>query len=466
MTPSRILAGILLAGLSAIAAAEKPNVLFLAVDDLRPELASFGAKQMLTPNVDALMRRGVRFERAYCMVPTCGASRAALMSGLRPSPSRFTSYLTRASKDAPGVTTLNTHFKNHSYYTVSLGKIFHHPDDNVQGWSEKPWRPQAQAYATDEANAARVRDAKGRSRGPSWENGGEVPDDFYGDGKTADQAIAQLHKLAGQDEPFFLAVGFFKPHLPFVAPGRHYEPYPADSIQMPDNYFPPKNAPPGAVHNSGELRAYSDIPKKGVLPEAKARELIRGYYAATSYTDACIGRVMAAFDELELGENTIVVLWGDHGWNLGEHTLWCKHSCFETSVRAPLFFAAPKSSGLADNAATPALTEFIDVYPTLCDLAGIPKPDHLQGTSLVPILQQPENASVKDAAISRFGHGDTIRTDRYRYTVYAKAKNRVAGHMLYDHETDPGENVNVADDPAYAEIVRELAAKLEAGRGK
>ncbi len=445
-------------------ATEKPNVLFIAVDDLRPELASFGATQMVTPHIDALMKRGVRFERAYCMVPTCGASRAALMTGLRPSPARFKTYQARASEDAPGITTLNTHFKNHGYTTLSLGKIFHYPDDNVAGWSDKPWRPKADAYATDEANAALVKDSKGRMRGPSWEDGGAVEDSFYGDGKTAEEAVAQLKNLSAKEEPFFLAVGFFKPHLPFVAPGRHFANYPEESIKMPGNYFPPKNAPPGAVHNSGELRSYSDIPKKGVIPEPKAKELIRGYYASTSYTDACIGKMMEAFDELGLAKNTIIVLWGDHGWNLGEHTLWCKHSCFETSVRAPLFFAAPEGSGVVADRATRSLAEFIDIYPTLCELAGLPQPKHLQGTSLLPILENPE-ATVKGAAISRYQSGDTIRTDRYRYTVYRKG-GKQAGHMLYDHETDPQENVNIADDPSVARVVEELAAKLEAGREK
>ncbi len=448
-----------------LSAAPKPNVLFIAVDDLRPELASFGADQMVTPNIDALMDRGVRFERAYCMVPTCGASRAALMTGIRPTRERFKSYQTRASDDAPGVTTLNMHFKKHGYTTISLGKVFHDASDCIEGWSEKPWRPKAKTYATQAANAAVKEVSRGRRRGPSWEDGGDVSDEFYGDGQVANEAIARLKKLAREQEPFFLAVGFTKPHLPFVAPGRHYSKYPVDSIKVPANYFPPKDAPPGAVHSSGELRAYSDIQKKGVLPEDKAKELIRGYYAATSYTDANIGRLMAAFDELGLGKNTVIVFWGDHGWNLGEHTMWCKHSCFETSLRSPLFFAAPDGSGVVAESSSPSLTEFIDIYPTLCDLSGIPKPDHLEGKSLLPVLKDPK-ASARNSAISRFGTGDTIRTDRYRYTVYAAPKGGKAGHMLYDHREDPGENVNVADDPAYADIVAELKRKLEAGKGR
>ncbi len=467
MTKPSLLAALTLLGAALIAdAADKPNVLFIAVDDLRPELGVFGAEQMVTPNFDRLARRGVRFDRAFCMVPTCGASRAALMSSIRPARDRFKTHLTRADEDVPGITTLNTHFKNHGYTTISLGKIFHHTADNLDGWSEKPWRPGASAYVTEASMKNRAKDNKGRMRGPSWENGGDVPDDTYADGQLANHAIEKLRALATKkDEPFFLAVGFLKPHLPFVAPDSYFEKYPADSISMPDNYFPPRGAPEGAVHNSGELRAYTDIPKNGLLPESKALELIRGYYASTSYTDAHIGRLLDAFDALGLGENTIIVLWGDHGWNLGEHTMWCKHSCFETSVRAPLVFAAPASMGLRTGNATESIAEFIDVYPTLCDLAGLPKPDHLQGTSLIPILKDP-SVSVKEEAISRFGAGDTIRTAQYRYSVYRDNQDKQTGHMLYDHAKDPGENVNVADDPAYAEVVADLAKRLEIGMGK
>ena len=203
--------------------------------------------------------------------------------------------------------------------------------------------------------------------------------------------------------------------------------------------------------------------KKGVLPASKALELIRGYRAATSYTDAHIGKLLDAFDTLKLADNTIIVLWGDHGWNLGEHTMWCKHS-FETSLRSPLIFAAPESFGFKSGVPTKSLAEFIDVYPTLCDLAKLPHPEHLMGTSLVPILKDP-SASVKHEAISRFGEGDTIRTNQFRYTMYRDKKGQLTGEMLYDHDKDPGENLNVADDPAYSGIVTDLLTRLKAGMG-
>ncbi len=462
---------LLLAALSFVScltntvAAEKPNVLFIAVDDLRPELGVFGAVGMVTPNIDRLAKRGVRFDRAYCMVPTCGASRAALMSSIRPASNRFLTHMSRASEDVPGLTTLNTHFKNHGYTTLSLGKIFHHPDDNEVGWSEKPWRPNAPAYVNKDSPAKPSKTRQGKANGPSWENGGDVPDETYADGQIATHAIGKLKALATADRPFFLAVGFMKPHLPFVAPGKYFENYPADAVKMPENYFIPKHAPPGAVHNSGELRSYSDIPQKGILSEDKARELIRGYHAATSYTDAQIGKVIDALDQLGLADNTIIVLWGDHGWNLGEHTMWNKHSCFETSLRAPLVFTAPEAMGVNAGAATGSFAEFIDIYPTLCDMVGLPKPDHLQGTSLMPILKDPK-AAVKEQAISRFANGDSIRTATHRYSVYRDEKGGQIGHMLYDHMKDPGENINVADDPANASVVADLAERLKAGMGK
>ena len=444
---------------------ERPNVLFIAVDDLRPEITTFGADKMVTPHLDRLAKRGIRFDRAYCMVPTCGASRAATMTGIRPASNRFVSYTARADKDAPGVTTLNTHFKNNGYRTVSIGKVFHSPADNASGWTEPPTRPQAPRYVTQASLSAIAKDKRGRDRGPSWENGGDVSDDTYTDGVIANQAITKLRELASQEEPFFFAVGFTKPHLPFVAPGRYFDLYPTNEVQLPSNYFVPQGAPQGAVHNSGELRAYSDIPKKGLVPKRKARELIRGYHAATSYTDAHIGRLLDTYDDLGLSKNTIIVLWGDHGWNLGEHTMWCKHSCFETSLRAPLVIVTPQSLELQSGMSTSSLVEFIDIYPTLCELAQLPLPKHLDGKSLLPILRD-STAVVKEMAVSRFQNGDTIRTEQFRYTVYRDKNGRKTGQMLYDHQNDPDENVNVVDRPNYQSVVMTLADRLESTMGK
>ncbi len=446
------------------AAAPQPNVLFIAVDDLRPQILSFGREKMVTPNIDRLAERGVHFRRAYCMVPTCGASRASLMTGLRPARNRFVNYQTYAEKDAPGIKTLNTHFKENGYYTVSLGKIFHHTIDNGQGWSELPWRPNGPTYKLRESLQKLRDNPRRRGRGPAFESA-DVPDNFYRDGQLADKAIEDLSRLAKQEQPFFLAVGFFKPHLPFVAPTRYWENYPLADVHLPDNYFVPKGAPPMAIHSSGELRAYADVPGQGPVEDEFARRLIHGYYACVSYTDAHIGRLLDQLDKLGVADNTIIVLWGDHGWNLGEHTLWCKHCCFETSMNAPLIVSAPMLEGMKTGAATTALTEFIDIYPSLCDLAGLPLPEHLQGESFVPVLNDPD-ASVKQAAIGRYGAGDTIRTAQYRFTLFEDRQGQPVGRMLYDHQEDPGENMNVAERPENAELVRQLTERLKAGMGK
>lgn len=431
-------------------AADHPNVLFIAVDDLRPQLNCYGKTSMSTPHIDRLAARGVLFERAYCMVPTCGASRAALMTGIRPARQRFTTHLTWAEKDAAGLTTLNTHFKDHGYTTLSLGKVFHHPTDSEEGWSQPAWRPGGSGYQRQaERNAAIAEDKrrypgkKKNGRGPAFE-AADAADEDYPDGQLRVKAIETLQRLAETpDQPFFLAVGFFKPHLPFTAPQRYWDLYDHQQIDLPDNYHPPKGAPSGAVHSSGELRAYAGIPPKGPVDRETARNLIHGYYACVSFTDAQIGRLIDELDRLNLSDNTIIVLWGDHGWQLGEHGMWNKHSCFETSMHAPLLVVAPQHDQVQPGSRVSALTEFIDIYPSLCELAGLPSPEHLQGQSFVPLLRDPQQSG-KPFAIGRFGAGDTIRTDDYRYSQYTDQRGKVTGEMLYDHRTDPGENVNVA----------------------
>jgi len=443
-------------------AAERPNVLFIAVDDLRPELACYGKQHIHSPHIDKLAESSVLFERAFCMVPTCGASRASLMTGIRPARNRFVNYLTWAEKDAPGITTMNTQFKQNGYYTASLGKIFHHPKDNAQGWSEPAWRPQGVAWyqrpENQELHAKRQQQGKGK-RGPAWE-AADVPDNAYADGVLTEKAIETLQKLNKQEQPFFLAVGFFKPHLPFIAPQKYWDLYDHDKIQLPENYKVPQDAPQESIHNSGELRAYAGIPPKGPVSEETARNLIHGYYACVSYTDAQIGKLLAELDRLKLNDNTVVVLWGDHGWNLGDHTLWCKHSCYESSLQIPLIVRAP---GIKGGQRRSALIETIDLYPSLCDLTGIPQPAHLKGQSFVGLMRDPDT-KWKQAAVSRFQNGDTIRTDQFRYTEYSLPKGKLTSRMLYDHTTDPKENVNVSQ--TQTDAVRDLSEQLNQLKGR
>ena len=442
-----------------------PNVLFIAVDDLRPQLGCYGEQLMQTPNIDRLAAAGTVFERAYCMVPTCGASRASLMTGIRPASNRFVNYLAWAEKDAPGITTLNTHFKNHGYYTVSNGKIFHHADDNKIGWSEPAWKPERDPWylipENQKLHEERGKTSGRRGRGPAYESA-DVSDEAYMDGKTMLKSVKDLQRLAKKEEPFFLAVGFYKPHLPFCAPKKYWDMYDKSQIKLPETYHRPKNAPAESLHTSGELRAYAGIPKSGPVSEETALNMIHGYYACVSYSDALVGKLLNELERLEIDDNTIVVLWGDHGWNLGEHTLWCKHSCYETSMHAPLIVKAPNIKG---GNKTRGLTEFIDIYPALCELSGLPQPKHLQGQSFVPLMKEPA-LTWKTAAIGRYGKGDTIRTDQYRFSEYQQGNQKPSARMLYNHQSDPAEDENVSEQAENQQIVKMLTDQLRQQKGK
>lgn len=453
--------------------AAKPNILMIAVDDLRPQLRCYGVEQVHSPNLDRLASQSLLFNRAYCMVPTCGASRASLMTSIRPAMSRFTTHLASAEKEAPGIVTLNTQLKQHGYVTLSNGKVFHHPEDNAVGWSEPAWRPGEPAAGAPSPTpkkkggkgkakaAASPKDEKGKSRGRPF-GISDLSDDEHSDGQVALKTIADLRRMKEGGQPFFIAAGFFKPHLPFICPKKYWDLYPEGSLKLPANYHAPKDAPEVSIHNSGELRAYTGVPKTGPLPDAMALEMIRGYHACVSFTDAQIGRVLDELERLDLAKNTIVILWGDHGWNLAEHTLWCKHSCYETSMRVPLMIRVPGSEG---GKKTEALTELIDVYPTLCELAGVPVPAHVQGRSFVPLLSDPAQPW-KTQAIGRFTNGDTIRTDTHRFTEYSNRDQGGFARMLYDHRTDPSENVNVSEQVGQSSTVEDLTTRLRAGKGK
>jgi arylsulfatase A-like enzyme len=444
---------------SAFAQAEnRPNILFIAVDDLRPEFGAYGVDQIISPNLDRLAGQSTQFNRAYCSVATCGASRASLFTSVRPTPTRFvTANETRADVDASWAVPFNTHFKTHGYRTISLGKIYHQASDSEDGWSAKPWAPTVAKYALPDNQAINV----GGKNGPSTENA-DVPDDTYADGIIAAKAIEELNRLAsGPQDPFLLAVGFYKPHLAFIAPKKYWDLYPTESISLPDNYKVPENAPKAAMHQFGELRTYSDVVQRGPISNEQAIHLIRGYYACVSYVDAQIGKVLDELHRLNLADNTIVVLWGDHGWNLGDHTMWCKHSTFESSLRIPLMVKSP--SHVAGQK-TDAIAESIDIYPTLCQLSGLPIPETVEGRSLVPLLEQPSQ-DWPSLAFSRFRKGDSIRTDRYRYSEYHDEKTgEYLGRMLFDLQSDPLENHNISERPENSNLVLELASKLEQTR--
>ncbi len=462
---------------------QKLNVLFFAVDDLRPEFGAYGAGYIHSPNLDRLAQRGVTFTRAYCQQAVCSPSRSSLLTGTRPDTTKVWDLVTHFRKAIPDVVTLPEHFKQNGYFVQGMGKLFHGGFDDPQSWSV-PWQSPKTghgAYGLPESNAivkAKVEASKDappkkgggkvRNYGPAFESS-DVPDNTFHDGALADMAVSALRECAKKDQPFWLGVGFIRPHLPFVSPKKYWDLYDPAKIALAPNPFPPKGAPDYAVVPGGEIRSYHGIPA-GPIPDDLARQLKHGYYAAISYMDAQLGRVLDELDRLGLAEKTIVVLWGDHGWKLGEHGGWCKHSNVENDTNAPLLIAAAglKTAGQR----TDALAEFVDVYPTLAELCGLPLPKHLEGTSLAPVLRDPSQ-SVKSAAFSQYPRdvngqklmGYSMRTDRYRFTRWVQKADhtKVEAVELYDEQTDPQENVNIANDPKNADLVTRLTAQCLKG---
>jgi arylsulfatase A-like enzyme len=449
----------LVAALAPGARAASYNVLFIPVDDLKPALGCYGAAQVRSPNIDALAKRGVRFTRAYCQQAVCSPSRASALTGCRPDTTRVYDLVTHFRKAIPNVVTLPQQFKEHGYLTASVGKIYHPNLDDAPSWSvPNDYKLGGRFFDPNLVKPGEPKLKRGRSFDIA-----DCADDDLPDGKVATHAIEMLR--AYKDGPFFIAAGFYRPHLPFVAPRKYYDLYPLESIKLADNPRPPVDAPAVALHNSGELRQYTDIPRKGPIPEAKARELVRGYYAATSFSDAQIGRVIAELDRLDLAKNTIVVLWGDHGWHLGDHGLWNKQTNFEEAARAPLIVCVPGMKGAGK--ACDALVEFVDIYPTLCELAGLPLPATLEGQSFARLLDDPSQA-FRQAAFSQYPRGKGImgysmRTPRYRYTQWQEKDGKVTARELYDHDTDPEENVNQANRPENKDLIASLQRELEAG---
>jgi len=457
---------------------ERLNVLFIAADDLRPELGCYGASHIRSPQIDRLASRGVVFERAYCQQAVCNPSRASLMAGLRPDTLRVWDLETNLRAHQPDLVTLPQHFMAHGYRAERIGKIYHVGHGNhddapswtaMKDWQLKPrFGPKGQqVIAQLRAEARRRGDRDARIRGLPWE-APDVADNELADGSIADGAIELMREMAGGDQPFFLAVGFKNPHLPLVSPKRYWDLYEASTIPIPDK-ADPKHIPPMSLTSWGELRAYVGIPPRGDLTDAQARQMIHGYYAAVSYVDAQVGRLLDELDRLKLSDRTIVILWGDHGWKLGEYGDWCKHTNMELDTRVPLIVAAPGMQ--APGAKSRALVEFVDIYPSLCELAGLPIRPELEGVSFAPLLDEP-GRTWKTAAFSQYPRGKlmgySMRTERYHLVRWVNRGDRdgeAVALELYDHAKDPGETVNVAGDAAYAQTVAELTKQMRAGPG-
>ncbi|MBM3831177.1 MAG: sulfatase [Verrucomicrobia bacterium] len=462
------------------AAATKPNVLLICVDDLKPVLGCYGDKLVKSPNIDRLASRAVQFDRAFCNQAVCAPSRNALLTGLRPQTLGIYDLGTNFRRSRPDAMTLPQLFRQNGWRTEGMGKIFHVGHGNTNdsaSWSTPHWNANVVAYAlpASKAKAGLTREealfsnksAKGLPRGAAYESA-DVPDNTYPDGALAEHAIGRLRAAkAKPDEPFFLAVGFVKPHLPFVAPKKYWDLYDRARFKLPEVRTPPEGAPSYAPQFGGELRQYSDVPDTGPLTDELQLALIHGYYAATSYMDAQLGRVLAELDKLGLAENTIIVLWGDHGWHLGDHGIWCKHTNYEQATRIPLLVAAP---GMKSGVRSGSLVETVDLYPTLCELAGLTAPAGLDGRSFAATLRDPA-APTKDHVIHVYPRnapgkgqviGRAIRTERHRLVEWKKpgAPADTAEFELYDYEADPLERKNLAaSQPAVVAQLRTILAR-------
>lgn len=463
--------------IAATPPAPGPNVLFIVVDDLRPELGCYGATHIASPNVDRLAGEGLLFERAYCQQAVCNPSRASVLSGCRPDTTGVMANNKFLRPMMPGVLTLPQLFKENGWHAASVGKVFHHserePGDDPESWSEPSWyHGEPFRHWFSEASDQMMQRLKGMPpeqrprliRGPPFE-AAEQPDRVYPDGQTADRAIETMRRLKGG--PFFLAVGFVKPHLPFTCPQKYWDLYPAAAVRLPANYHPPDGAPEAALHDWYELRTYGGVPASGGIPDAMALNLIRGYRACVSFMDAQLGRVLDELARLGLREKTVIIFWGDHGYHLGENGIFTKMTNFELGTRSPLIISVPgqKTAGRR----TRALVELVDIYPTLADICGLAAPGHLEGLSFKPLIDDP-GLRWKKCAFSQYLRrgkegimGRSLRTERWRYTEWTGARGQRFGIELYDHQNDTGEDRNIASETANRAIIDELGKLLRGG---
>lgn len=444
----------------------KPNVLLLYMDDLRPELNTYGTNQIISPHIDELAKNGVQFNNAYCNVPVCGASRASMLTGMLPTKNRFLNYNTFVEQETPNAITLPQLFKKNGYTTISNGKVYHHLDDRESDWDEV-WRPYAfdvnnqglkptdywQSLWKDYQIKSNIVEYKETNTGPAFEKA-QVNDSIYIDGLMTEKVVRDIKKLKKSSKPFFLTAGFIAPHLPFNAPEKYWSLYNRKDIKQPENNYIPKNAPAISISTWEEMRAYSNIPKKGQVTDSTAISLIHGYYATVSYVDALIGKIITTLKEEKLDKNTVVVLVADHGYNLQEHTQWAKFTNYDTSTKVPLIVSSPFHK---KGKTTDALVELVDVYPTLAELCSLEVPQNqLDGESLIPLLNNVQEKG-KDHILIKKGNGFTLKTSEFSYTEYIKPKdNSLITSMLYNHRTDPQENFNVVNEPGYVEKVIEL----------
>jgi arylsulfatase A-like enzyme len=479
---------------SSHAIAGKRNILILNIDDLKPTLGCYGDELAKTPNIDQLASKGTVMQANYCQQAVCAASRVSFFTGMRPDSTGIRDLHTFMRDVHPNIVTMPEHFKNHGYDSIGIGKILHGAKhDDPQSWTRRnEWdleypegmnHPVVTKFQTPGVHEvfktfssknkriktqALMKKLKSQNLYPATE-AFDVPDDAYPDGRIADLGIRELKEYAKNSKNFYLVLGFRKPHLPFNAPKKYWQLYDRSKFKIHPHQIKKNDRPKYAYHTYGELGAYTGYTMGKKVEQDKQIELIHGYYACVSYVDAQIGKVMQALRETGLDQNTTVVLWGDHGWHLGDHGIWCKHSNFEQATKSPLIIVDPDHSG---KQTTSSETEFIDVFPTLCEIAGLEKPKQLEGKSLVPILNDP-NAKVKEGAISQYtrysGTGYAMRSGPYRLVLWMKKdfisfkkfdEQMVNAMELYDYDKDPHETKNFEKDPEYATILDNMKRKM------
>ncbi len=478
--------------------AQKTNVVFILVDDLKPLINSYGESEMITPNFDRFAHEGVVFTNAHAQQAVCAASRVSFMTGMRPDYTQVLDLKTYMRDKVPNSLTIAEHFKSNGYTAVGLGKVLHGTkNDDPQSWSipfltndELPFSDKVRIpadYQYQNEHTHKIYDElienntpkrkikkmlfQAMAR-PSTETV-DVPDNAYSDGAIALKSITLMNDLKKSEEPFFITIGFYKPHLPFTPPKKYWDLYKREEIELAKYQEQAEDSPAYAYHTFGELKNYSDIKENldenGRVIPSKQKELIHGYYASVSYIDAQLGKILDFLETSDLKENTTVVLIGDHGWHLGDHGLWNKHTNYEQATRTPFFVMSPRIQKSVKNSSP---VELIDAFPTICELSNVPSPNHLHGKSLVPILMG-DKKKVKNVALSQYPRngrmGYAIRSENYRYIEwrkgnYKKSKDYMNGEVdaieLYDYKKDPFETKNVANDPTYSKVIEALKKEL------
>lgn len=487
----------------------KKNILFIAVDDLKPLLSNYGVSEMITPNFDRLAKMGMTFTNAHVQYAVCGPSRASIMTGVNPDRTKVWDLHTDFRKSAPNLMSMPEYLITQGYQTTAVGKIYHQgatstsPGHDAKSWSiphqspenydSKYGRPAFNYYQNPETKRQLEKiEKEARKKGitksgkirnyvlerlkPTTESM-DIPDNAYPDGLYTETALKQLNDLEKNGKPWFLGVGFQRPHLPFSAPKKYWDLYDRDKVKLAEFQQLGEGIPEIAYHPFGELKSYSDIDNDfnigNKIPEAKQRELIHGYMAATSYIDALLGKLLDELEKRNIIDNTVIVLWGDHGWHLGDHTEWCKHSNFEQATRIPFMFAGP---GVERNKKNNDPVNLVDLFPTVFELANVKQSSQTDGESLVPLLDNNASTNLNiDYAYHQYARGGTkmgysIRTAQYRYTEWhannyrsydAYNEKNIIARELYDYDKDPLETKNWVDDKAYSSIAKDLKNKLK-----